>query len=52
MNTPDPKWHLRISLVKSMLRIGAGAFIINNKFFVGGSLLIAAEVLGILEEII
>ena len=52
MNTPDPKWHLRISLVKSVLRIFAGAFLINEKFIIGGALIIAAEVLGILEEII
>jgi hypothetical protein len=34
------------------LRIAAGCFIIYNNLAVGGALLIAAETLGILEEMV
>lgn len=53
------KKHFYISLVKSAVRIGAGAAFVSSLFIpvivmpvvVGGALLIAAEVLGILEEL-
>ena len=49
---PDPKWHLRISLVKSLLRIAAGFALVVHNFLIAGALLIAAEALGILEELV
>lgn len=52
MNTPDPKWHFRISLIKSGLRIGAGLQLIKGNLVPAGVLLIVAEILGVLEEII
>jgi hypothetical protein len=52
MNTPDPKWHFRISLIKSGLRIGAGLSLIRGNIVPAGILLIIAEVLGVLEEIV
>ena len=53
------KKHFYISLVKSAVRIGAGAAFVSVLFMpvgvmpiiVGGALLIGAEVLGILEEL-
>ena len=45
------KKHFYISLVKSAVRIVAGGFLIMGNFVVAGALLIAAEVLGILEEL-
>lgn len=52
MNHPDPKKHLYISLVKSMLRIGAGLTLYGGNFVMAGTLLVLAEVLGILEEVV
>ena len=52
MDTPDPKWHFRISIVKSGLRIGSGLQLIKGNLIPAGVLLIVAEVLGVLEEII
>lgn len=49
--TPDPKLHLYISLVKSVIRIAAGAALITGHIAWAGGLLIAAEVLGIAEEL-
>ena len=43
-------WHFRISLSKSSLRIGAGFALCYGDFILTGVLLIAAEVLGIVEE--
>jgi len=49
----DPsKKHFYVSLVKSVLRIVAGGFLITGNFFVAGVVLIAAELLGILEEMV
>jgi hypothetical protein len=53
------KKHFYISLVKSTVRIGAGAAFVSVLFtpvgvmpiVAGGALLIAAEILGILEEL-
>jgi len=44
-------WHFRISLVKSVLRMCAGVYLIMGDLVLAGSLLIAAEVLGIVEEL-
>ena len=53
------KKHFYISLIKSAVRIGAGAAFVSVLFMpvgvmpivIGGALLIGAEVLGILEEL-
>ena len=46
------KGHFYVSLVKSVLRIGAGASLIMVGFPEAGTLLIVAEVLGIVEELV
>jgi hypothetical protein len=51
MNNPDPKMHFYISLVKSFLRLNAGACLMFSNLYMAGLLLIVAEVLGVLEEI-
>jgi hypothetical protein len=51
-NTLDPRLHLYISLVKSGLRLGAGTALIFNDPVLAGALLIAAELLGIAEELV
>lgn len=51
MKQPDPKIHFYISLVKSVLRIVAGGCIALGSVLSGGLLLIAAELLGIMEEV-
>jgi hypothetical protein len=43
--------HFYISLLKSVVRIIAGVYLILGNVVVAGSALIAAEVLGILEEL-
>jgi hypothetical protein len=49
----DPsKRHFYVSLVKSVLRIGAGISLIMVGFSEAGTLLIVAEVLGIVEELV
>jgi len=45
------KKHFYISLVKSVVRIAAGAFLISGNFVAAGALIIGAEILGILEEL-
>lgn len=60
MKHPDAKKHLYISLAKSFVRITAGVCLVlvsglgDVDFFVktAGALLIAAEVLGIFEELV
>lgn len=52
MNQPDPKLHQRISFVKSGLRILAGAAFIMSTLWLGGVLIILAEILGIVEELV
>jgi hypothetical protein len=52
MEHPDPKKHKYISFAKSGLRIIAGVFLIDGNFYVAGSLLILAEGLGIIEELV
>lgn len=48
----DPsRKHFWISMVKSVIRIGAGGFLIVGNLFLAGALLIFAEILGIAEEL-
>jgi hypothetical protein len=49
---PDPKWHLRISLLKSLLRFGAGFYLILGNVVMAGVLIVLAEILGVLEELV
>ena len=50
---PDPVWHARISFVKSAIRIAAGISLIwPQSLLLAGIFLIAAEVLGVVEEIV
>ena len=49
---PDPKKHLYISLVKSIIRIGAGGCLIQGNLLFAGGLLILAEILGVVEELV
>ena len=44
--------HFYVSLVKSIIRIGAGGCLIIGNLFLAGMLLIFAEVLGIVEELV
>ena len=46
------KGHFYISLIKSGIRIVAGAYLVTGDFVIAGLLLITAELLGILEEIV
>lgn len=49
----DPsRGHFYVSLVKSGLRIVAGVFLIDGNLLVAGLLLILAEGLGIIEELV
>lgn len=48
----DPgKFHFYVSLAKSAIRIAAGVTLIMGSLMWAGLLLIAAEVLGIVEEL-
>jgi len=50
---PDPKWHRNISFIKSAVRIAAGISLIwPQSLILAGAFLIAAEVLGVVEEIV
>lgn len=44
--------HFYVSLAKSALRIVAGVFLIDGNLLVAGSLLILAEGLGVIEELV
>ena len=44
--------HLYVSLVKSALRVIAGAMFIQGSMILGGAFLIAAEALGVVEELV
>lgn len=44
--------HFYVSLAKSGLRILAGIFLIDGNFYIAGSLLILAEGLGVIEELV
>ena len=49
---PDPRLHQLISFAKSGLRILAGVGFISGSLLVGGTLIIVAEILGIVEELV
>jgi len=49
---PDPKLHQLISFIKSGLRIGAGTTLIQGMLASAGALLILAEILGVVEELV
>lgn len=44
--------HFYVSLVKSIIRIGAGGCLIQGNLLFAGFLLIFAEILGIVEELV
>lgn len=46
------KGHFYVSVMKSAIRIGAAAALIMGAFVLTGWLLILAEILGIIEEIV
>ncbi len=46
------KGHFYVSLAKSGFRIVAGAFLMFGNVFIAGGLLITAEALGVLEELV
>jgi hypothetical protein len=46
------KGHFYVSLVKSAFRIVAGAALMTGFFWHAGALFIAAELLGIVEELV
>jgi hypothetical protein len=49
---PDPVKHKYISFAKSAVRIAAGVALCYSMFWYAGGLLILAEVLGIVEEMV
>ena len=44
--------HFRVSMAKSALRIVAGVFLMHGFLVAAGAILIAAEMLGIVEELV
>jgi hypothetical protein len=44
--------HFIVSMVKSIIRVAAGVFLITGDLVMAGGLLIAAELLGVLEEMV
>ena len=46
------KGHFYVSLLKSFIRIVAGVALINGLMFNAGVMLIVAEMLGVIEEIV
>lgn len=44
--------HFYVSLVKSIIRIGAGCFLITGSLLLAGICFIIAEILGIVEELV
>jgi hypothetical protein len=46
------KGHFWISIVKSVVRIGAGLSLVAGGLVLAGTLFIVAELLGILEELV
>lgn len=52
MKAPSINGHFYVSLVKSILRIGAGLSLIGGQLMIAGLLFIAAEILGIVEELV
>lgn len=49
---PDPFKHKYISFIKSGFRIAAGVALCFGMLWYAGSLLILAEILGIVEELV
>lgn len=49
---PDALRHFQVSMAKSILRIVAGGALLMGEVFVAGSVLILAEFLGIVEELV
>jgi hypothetical protein len=49
---PDPVKHKHISFAKSAVRIFAGIALCYGMLWWAGSLLIAAEMLGVIEELV
>jgi len=52
MKQPDPKLHQQISFAKSALRIIAGCSLAVGSLFFAGVLIVVAEILGIVEELV
>ena len=52
LGIPDPVKHKYVSFIKSGFRILAGASLFFGEFAVAGGLLVVAELLGILEEMV
>jgi hypothetical protein len=52
MKQPDARKHFIISMVKSGLRIVAGGLLIIGAPILCGVFIIAAELLGVLEELV
>lgn len=52
MKAPSINGHFYVSLAKSGLRIIAGVLLITGNIVAAGVLIIAAEVLGIVEELV
>ena len=49
----DPsKNHFNVSMIKSAVRIFAFLFLMTGSFIIAGALLILAEILGVIEEIV
>jgi len=46
------KGHFYVSIVKSAVRIAAGVFLIQSNLYAAGALLIFAELLGVVEELV
>lgn len=46
------KGHFYVSLAKSAVRIAAGGGLIMGAFVITGALIILAEILGIIEELV
>ena len=46
------KGHFYVSLAKSAIRVFAGVALISNNLILAGALIIAAEALGVLEEVV
>ena len=44
--------HFVVSIIKSIIRVAAGGFLIGGDLVMAGGLLIAAELLGVLEEMV
>jgi hypothetical protein len=49
---PDPVKHKHISFAKSAVRIAAGGALCFGLLWTAGTLLILAEILGIVEELV